>query len=241
MRAGNSRSTVNARLMNGWNTAGGSRGRWVDPSGVPMTAATVLCSTKGRAALGSSFGRYLEGTPAEELARTLGGAGLAYALIGGQAVNCWAVPRITEDFDFVVLANRDAIIEVEAALRALEFEYDRRDDAGEPSGPDFVRMVSPQTGVIVDLQTAKTDFQEAVVHRAATSVSGTRVATAEDLVVMKLIAGRSKDNDDIRRLLEFVPALDLDYVRTWARIWDVEARLDGALRWLGDDRPGPPP
>ncbi len=166
---------------------------------------------------------------------------LGYALIGGQAVNCWVRPRATEDVDFVVLADRDAIERVEARLRDLGYSYMRRMDGGESSGPDFVRMSLPGSTTIIDLQTAKTEFQDAVINRAAVvGADATRVATAEDLIVMKLIAGRSKDGDDARRLVQ-LDGLDLDYIRQRAGEWGLEERLEGLLRWLDNDRPGPPP
>jgi hypothetical protein len=154
--------------------------------------------------------------------------GLGHVLIGGQAVNIWLSPRVTGDYDFTVTADRAAIEKVEADLRARGFDYIRRDDALEPSGPDFIRMTDGKK-VIVDLQPAKTDYQELVIERAVPLFGGTvRLATPEDLIVLKLIANRSKDQYDLSRLVS-IPGIDWEYVEHWCRIWDVAAKL-AALR-----------
>ena len=41
-----------------------------------------------------------------------------------------------------------------------------------------------------------------------------RVATAEDLVIMKLIASRDRDLEDVARLLELHAEIDRSYVRS---------------------------
>ena len=184
---------------------------------------------------------YLLGSPAVELGRYLAEADLGYALIGGQAVNCWTIPRVTVDYDFVVFADRSAIESVESLLTRLGFQYLRRQDVDEPSGPDFVRMELPGRSLIVDLQTAKTEFQEAIVTRAAIAPGlGTKIATPEDLLVLKLIAARSKDNDDAIRLGK-IPDLDWDYVALRADEWQVRERLNSLRASLAADTPSGPP
>ncbi len=77
-------------------------------------------------------------SPAEEFAAIFRSAGLPYARIGGYAVNAWANPRVTDDFDFVVLANGQDIEKVEDILSAAGFHHLRRQETGEDSGPDFI-------------------------------------------------------------------------------------------------------
>lgn len=118
-------------------------------------------------------------------------AGVQGALIGGYAVNAWVRPRLTELFDFIVLGGREAIERAENDLTTLGFSYVRRQDEHVPSGPEFVKMRHRERRVEIDLQVAKTDFQALVVNRALTVTgSSVGVATPEDLIVLKLIAGR---------------------------------------------------
>lgn len=51
------------------------------------------------------------------------------------------------------------------------------------------------------------------------------MATAEDLVILKLIAHRPKDVVDLRGLIA-LPDLDWAYVEQWAAAWEVADRLE---------------
>ena len=97
--------------------------------------------------------------------------------------------------------------------------------ADEASGPDFVRYLD-DSQTTLEFQTAKTTFQRAVVARAL-SVGVLRVATPEDLLVMKAIANRPKDQRDLDELAK-LPNLDWDYVVDNARVWGVESVIDAA-------------
>jgi hypothetical protein len=53
--------------------------------------------------------------------------------------------------------------------------------------------------------------------------------TAEDLILLKLIAGRTRDRADIDDLLLARSELDEPYLRRWAGQLGVEAKLDEVL------------
>jgi hypothetical protein len=57
--------------------------------------------------------------------------------------------------------------------------------------------------------------------------SPVRVPAVEDVILLKLIAGRTQDVADVEAILATNLALDLDYLEGWARAWDV---LDSWLR-----------
>jgi hypothetical protein len=107
-----------------------------------------------------------------------------------------------------------------------------------------VRLASP-VGFMVDLLAASCGIEPEIVA-AATEVpfetaGAIPVATAEDLVAMKLLAsraGRARDWDDARGLFETNPELDLDRVRArlrliaergFARKQDLAAKLQALL------------
>ena len=154
------------------------------------------------------------------LARVLGQAGLSHALIGGHAVNAWLEPRFTADIDLVIAVAAAALSRFRQTLAAEGFVVDVEDGAQEPSGPDFVRFVSADGLVRVEIQVAKTPFQREVIQRARVDDTGLCVATPEDLIVMKLIANRPKDQIDLIGLLGLA-ALDWPYIERWADEWGV--------------------
>ena len=82
----------------------------------------------------------------------------------------------------------------------------------------------------LEVQTTKTDFQHEVIRRAVVAEDGVRVASAEDLIVLKLIANRPKDQVDLLALAA-LPGIDWSYVEHWADAWsvrDVLSRLQDA-------------
>lgn len=159
------------------------------------------------------------------LHQTLKDAGLEGVLIGGHAVNFWVAPRFTHDVDLTVRADRRGIGEVVSALLARGFEIVRSQDAGEDSGPDFVRLGHTGKNQYVDLIPAKTLFQAEVIRRADRENERILpVATVEDLIIFKLIAHRSKDALDAQHLAG-LPGIDWAYVQHWAEEWGESDRL----------------
>lgn len=162
--------------------------------------------------------------PLPYLARLLASIGAEYAVIGAHAVNCWLEPRLTADIDLTVAADRTQLESLRARLTSEGFRVAREHGAGAPSGSDFVRFVSGDGEIVIEVQTAKTEFQREVIRRAVGTAEGLRVATVEDLIVLKLIADRTKDRADLEGLIA-LGTLDWTYVEKWAAIWGVLDRL----------------
>ncbi|MDZ4848233.1 MAG: hypothetical protein SGI77_02985 [Pirellulaceae bacterium] len=77
------------------------------------------------------------------------------------------------------------------------------------------------TGVTIDLAIGVSGFERQIIYRATDVKISNRlfsVATAEDILLMKLMAGRSRDKQDIEGIVIAQGAhLDWDYCRTVAR------------------------
>ena len=153
------------------------------------------------------------------------------ALIGGMAVNTWEEPRTTLDMDLVVAADARGILELVRLLKLEGFTMRRGQALDEASGPDFVQMENQATNDRIDLQTSKTPFQDSILQRAAAAArDGTLpIASVEDLLVLKLIASRRKDMDDLERLAAR-ENVDWTYVGHWADVWGVSDRLERLRR-----------
>lgn len=158
------------------------------------------------------------------IARILEAAGVSYAIIGGHAVNVWLEPRFTADIHITVAARGDDLARLRDEFERANYALERQFGADLSSGPDFARWVSSE-GDVVEVQVAKTDLQREVVRRAVVAETGARVATPEDLIVLKLIADRAKDRIDLEGLVA-LDGLDWAYVEAWAREWDVTDRLE---------------
>jgi hypothetical protein len=158
------------------------------------------------------------------LGHTLEREGIEYALIGGHAVNAWIEPRFTADVDIVVAAGADDFQRLKRILAQEGFAVTQEHGAEQPSGPDFVRFECASSPLLIEVQAAKTRFQADAIRRAVPTTTGIRIATVEDLIVMKLIADRPKDRIDLVGLVA-LPDIDWAYVETWAAEWEVADRL----------------
>ncbi|MHB8732544.1 MAG: HepT-like ribonuclease domain-containing protein [bacterium] len=65
-------------------------------------------------------------------------------------------------------------------------------------------------------------------------------ASAEDVIVYKMIAGRPRDLEDVTSIVAKIQALDTDYLTRWLRIFetDLARPLEEPLRQLLRGRPG---
>jgi hypothetical protein len=167
------------------------------------------------------------------LVRSLDAIEAPYMLVGGVALAAWAPPRATVDIDIVIAAD-------EADLPAIGKHLARR--AGGLSsmrpfkfrdGTALQRIVvqRPEGEVVVDLIRAKEPLLSAALRRRKRRQLGeleAYVVSPEDLVLMKLQAGRPQDVLDIRSLAA-TQRLDMAYVRRWAARLRLKTRLARAL------------
>ncbi|MCX6543416.1 MAG: nucleotidyltransferase [Acidobacteria bacterium] len=152
------------------------------------------------------------------LSRTLAGLNVPWYVFGAQAALIWGRPRMTMDVDVTVrLGDTDSGTLV-SALQAVGF------DLRIVATQDFVQQtrVLPfshrPTGLAVDVVLAGPGLEDAFLSRAVVlEIGGTKVPviSAEDLIVTKILAGRPKDIDDIRGVLqERGGGLDIDQIRS---------------------------
>lgn len=166
------------------------------------------------------------------LAELMETAGTPWALIGGHAVNVWVEPRLTRDIDVTVAAKPLALERLKGVFAEAGWQIAEELGGQQPSGPDFIRFTRGDRDPPIEVQVAKTVFQQKVLDRAAAGAMGAvPVATVEDLVVLKLIAARKKDESDLDALAR-LPGLDWAYIEHWADAWEVTPRLEALRREL---------
>jgi hypothetical protein len=152
---------------------------------------------------------------------------VSWYVFGAQAVLIWGRPRLTTDVDVTVRLGH---VGTDVLVSALEEDgFDLRIRAT----PEFVwqarvlPLVHQPSGFALDVVLAGPGLEDDFLLRAVVvDVGGTPipVISPEDLVVTKVLAGRSKDIDDIRGVLaERGDRLDIPQVRATLRM------LEGAL------------
>lgn len=160
-------------------------------------------------------------------ARAFERAGVRWYLFGAQAAIIHGAARLTADVDVTAHLGDVAPQVLERALLDAGFALRIPD-------PEFVArtrvlpVVHVASAIPADLVLASPGLEEMFLARAKVlDVDGVRVpvACAEDVIVMKLLAGRAKDVDDVRSILSAHPDdLDLTLVRATLRM--LEEALD---------------
>lgn len=150
--------------------------------------------------------------------------GLKVALIGGLARGVWARPRATMDVDVLVdTTDLDAL--VDAAPAAGLTANDKEVATLRGSGMTRLRVPDHPTGPVrLDVLSADHPYYQRVIARAVrTSVLGHEVpvASAEDIVVLKVLADRLQDRADVQAILQ-----SLGHRIRWAIIEEECAALD---------------
>ncbi|MBI5481759.1 MAG: nucleotidyl transferase AbiEii/AbiGii toxin family protein [Deltaproteobacteria bacterium] len=168
-----------------------------------------------------------------EVLRALDDLAAPSMLVGGVALAAWAPPRATVDLDLAISVKAADLPAVGAFIGRRVGGLSSMHPVRFRDGTTLQRVVvqRPEGEVTVDLVLAEGAFLEAAMRRRVRQAVGDldlSVATPEDLVVMKLRAGRRQDLVDIRSLAE-ARRLDRGYVRRWAGRLKLMGRLARAL------------
>lgn len=155
----------------------------------------------------------------DKIAHTLNDQKVEYALIGGLGVSLRGTLRTTRDIDLLIDVPQIKLPSVLEALRAQGFQFDVAQAIRQWSQDHLLDMRCGQ--IRVDWLKAVVPVFQTILSRAKWETVGNwqlRVADAEGLLILKLIAFPPRDQEDIQGILAANPgSLDLDWVRReWA-------------------------
>jgi Nucleotidyl transferase AbiEii toxin, Type IV TA system len=156
----------------------------------------------------------IEQLPSRSVARlvaTLGALGIEFAIVGGVAVSLVSTPRFTADVDAVLLDIDDRLEWLIDELKNAGYES-RASDPIAFARRTRVLTMRDKNGVGIDLMLGLLPFDIDLVSRAVTAtlsdLSTVPVASPTHLVVIKAIAWRPRDVEDIRQLVSVNPGVD---------------------------------
>lgn len=174
---------------------------------------------------------------AREVIALLDRQSIPYVVMGGFAVRLYALPRPTFDVDFTILIQRSDLPEFYRAAETLGLTIPAVQAAGwvdEVRGLPLIKLqwFIDKRAIDIDLFLAETPYQQELMRRrkwsGAEAMEGWFV-TAEDLILLKLLAGRPKDLVDIGDILFVQGQLDGNYLQNWAKQLGVSDSLNKAL------------
>lgn len=169
-----------------------------------------------------------------ELIKALNAKKIRYMLVGGLAVNYYGVPRATGDIDISVLAGPDNIEELLSSLQKRKFIFHRRDILTLIKISNHFLFFDPSNTYRVDCWLPKTNFGlQALKRRKNIRLAGKNIylPTVEDLILLKLTAGRDKDMEDLKWIIKRQKGkLDKDYLKYWSIALDVYKDLQKFIK-----------
>jgi predicted nucleotidyltransferase len=142
-----------------------------------------------------------------------------YMVIGAMAVAIWGRPRATADIDFTLLTDSEGLETIGEGAERRGFVIDRQWLEWHPLQRGVqIRLTSAD--VFIDLVRPMDQHQEQALHRRRSiDIAGRTVwfVSPEDLIVMKLKAGRPRDFEDaVSVLARQKGRLDESYMVDWA-------------------------
>lgn len=161
--------------------------------------------------------------------------GLPYCLIGAVALGAHGRPRATHDVDLLILADRTACDTYLKPLVARGFQVSAAWQQANPMARDVVlRLEHPSAPDFpLDLIFATSELHHIVLkRRQLQSLNGidVSVSSPEDLILLKLAAGRPHDFDDVVTIVANPKVrLDLDHLWSWAERLGLQGELHYVL------------
>ena len=176
--------------------------------------------------------------------------GVRWYLFGAQAAIIHGSARLTGDVDVTVDLADHGTRECVRALRQRGFELRVREVDDFVSRTRVLPFVHRASGIPVDVVLAGPGIEEQFLERAEQRFVGSvsvPVAKMEDVVAMKVLAGRPKDLEDAVVMLASAGMVDVRLIRATLRLLehaldqsDLIPQFDRALRSVKRLRSGTP-
>lgn len=139
-------------------------------------------------------------------------------IIGGIAASLLGTPRYTVDLDAVFLVSIQDISHLLKEASLLGVEPRISDPTGFARKNRVLLLRHVASGTDIDIFMGTLPFEVEMVERgiiAEVSSLRLRLPTPEDLIIMKAVAHRRKDFEDIQAIAVSHPNLDKERVRFW--------------------------
>jgi hypothetical protein len=175
---------------------------------------------------------------------------LPMAVIGGLALSAWNHIRYTRDADLLIAIDDSRLDEVYRAVSKAGFSPRRSPPLLQIEDQRIIQLkFTPPEGTLpfqLDLLFAESEYQRtALARRSAKDIPGldhpVQVLRPEDLILLKLFAGRVIDRADSAMLLrENREEIEMAYLHDWIRRLSLDNEFTEIWREAFPDEPMPP-
>ena len=167
-------------------------------------------------------------------------ADLPYMIIGGQAVLLYGTPRMTKDIDITLGVDIGYLENIIPALDAMDLKIIPEDFRAFAEKTYVLPTKDEASGIRVDFIFSFTPYErQAILRSRAVSLKKTNVmfASAEDVIIHKIFAGRPRDIEDVKSILLKTPELDRTYIREWLSKFEKSPEKKGLTKIFDDVLP----
>jgi len=141
-----------------------------------------------------------------------------YTVIGGLAVSLVSQPRPTVDVDLVVWLDSERWSAFLDSAEQYGMEARTADALAFARKRRVLLIQHKDSGIGIDISFGALPFELEMIDRSERVACGNvilPVATAEDVIIMKIIAHREQDMRDVENIMRVHPHLDFERVKYW--------------------------
>ena len=144
---------------------------------------------------------------------------IKYAIIGGIAVARHGITRATIDIDLIADIKKIEISELLKRFKQEGFNFTEQNAIKELAQDSFSQIIYEDIAVDILLPVIPLFFK--IIERGKEEITfghTMRIATPEDLILLKLLSFRETDRDDIKGILATNrEQLNVEYIFDWIR------------------------
>ena len=150
--------------------------------------------------------------PLQSLLKLLADANIPHVIIGGLAVSQLSRPRLTADIDVLAYLDGDRRIPgLIKSARIAGFSPRIQDAEAFARKNRVLLLIHDQSKIPVDISLGLLPFEREVIERSSRITAGNLqlpLPSEEDLIILKAVAHRAVDLQDITTLVQAHPRLD---------------------------------
>lgn len=165
----------------------------------------------------------------KKVIRALESEHIPYMIVGGLAATYYGIPRATFDIDLVIAIEQRQLLVLVKTLQRLRFDL-KEDVAQLLLKVGNCIPTIHATGLRLDLWLIQREYDKAAFDRrkrCRIELGAIWIASAEDTILSKLIAARTKDFEDALGIVEVQQSqLDWAYIHSWAKRLDIAKQLE---------------
>jgi predicted nucleotidyltransferase len=159
----------------------------------------------------------------KKIAKSLSREGIEYMIIGGQAVLIYGEPRLTKDIDITLGINVDELEKIPEIVRKLKLKLLVSDPEKFVKETFVLPVLDKKTGFRVDFIFSFSEYKRTAIKRVnKIKIDKVEVnfASVEDVIIHKIVAGRERDLEDVRKIILKNKEIDFEYILRWLEFFE---------------------